>query len=110
MPAAGSTWEIRLVRPGGTPPNRPHIGKALAALDRDPFQFAHLLHRETAALTAETAVLDAAERRVRLVRHGAIVEMNHAGVEAEGELHRFLHVIGDDAGGEAVIRVVGVGQ
>src|ERR1700733_14896885 len=100
-------------RTGRLPDRRPinalcsHRKGALAALDGDPFQFGHLFHRETAALTTKTAVLDPAERRVRFVRHRAIVEMHHPRFEAEGELHRFLHVVGDDASGQAVVGVVG---
>src|ERR1700691_703982 len=75
-----------------------HRKGALTALDGDPFHFGHLFHREAPALTTETAVLDPAKRRVRLVRHRAIVQMHHPRFEAEGELHRFLHVGGDDAG------------
>jgi hypothetical protein len=41
--------------------------RALPALDRDPFEFGHLLRREKPAVMTKTAVLDARERRVRLV-------------------------------------------
>jgi hypothetical protein len=44
---------------------------------------------------------------MRLVRNGAVVDMHHTSIKLESEVEGLLHVVGDDAGGQPIGRVVG---
>ena len=55
-----------------------HRESALSALHGDPFHFGHFFHREP-------TVLASAERNMRLIRNGAVIEMDHARLQSEGE-------------------------
>src|SRR5713101_9214093 len=68
---------------------------ALPPLHRDPFEFGHFFHRKPTTLTTVTAVLDAPKRYMRLVRDGAVVEMDHSGIQPERKIEGLLHIIGN---------------
>lgn len=55
----------------------------LAALYGDPFHFRHFFHRKPAAFATKAAVLDAAKWNVRLIRDGAVVDVDHSRFELE---------------------------
>src|SRR5690606_20465705 len=77
-----------------------------AALERDPAQLRELIDARTAAVTAEAARPDAAERHVRLVVDRAVVHVRHAGMQPASDGETALLVTGDDAGRQAVLGVV----
>src|SRR5512134_2111966 len=77
-----------------------------AALERDPARLGELVDTRTAAVSAEAAPTHAAERHVRLVVHGAVVDVRHAGVQSARDREAALLVARDDAGREAVLGVV----
>src|SRR5215212_5179796 len=79
---------------------------ALAELERDPLHLHHFLDRCHAAFAAEPAVLNAAERNVRLVRQCRVVDMDHARVHALRKLECFLQIVCHDCRGETVRGVV----
>src|SRR5712672_2115495 len=84
-----------------------HREGALSPLHRDPFELGHFFHRKATSLTTVTAVLDAPKRYVRLVRDGAVVEMDHPGIQPEREIEGLLHIIGDHTRRKSVVGGVG---
>ena len=55
----------------------------LAKLNRDPLHFGHFLDGITPALAPEAAVLYTAERHMGFIGYGAVVDVHHAGLEAQ---------------------------
>ena len=76
------------------------------ALHRQPAQLGKLIQRRAAAEPAAAAVLDAAERHLRLVVHRLIIDMHNPGLNALGDCQALIEVAGDDARGKAVPRVI----
>src|ERR687891_257359 len=68
-----------------------------------------LLEALLAALAADARLLDAAERRP-CVRHHALVQADHAGLEALADADRALDVAREHVGHQAVLGVVGAGD
>ncbi len=59
------------------------------------FELRHFLHAITTAFPTYTAVLNAAEWYVGFGVNGAIVDVPHTRLQALGELHGLLRIIGD---------------
>src|SRR3954454_15951539 len=72
------------------------------ALDGDPAQLGELVHRRLAAEAPPARVLDAAERHLRLVADGLVVDVDDAGVDPLRECEAAVDVARDDAGAETV--------
>ena len=71
-------------------------------LQGDPAQLGELVHHRRAAEAAEAAVLDAAERHLRLVADRLVVDVDDSGFDPSGERKAAVGVARDDPGGEAV--------
>src|SRR5919198_5669875 len=74
--------------------------------NRDVLDLEVLLDPLEAALAADAGLLDAPERSAG-VRHHALVEPDHAALEALDHAQTALQVARVDVGDEAVLRVVG---
>src|SRR5690242_16007042 len=73
-----------------------------AALDGHPLHLRELVHRERAAEPAPAAVLDTAERHLRLVVDGLVVDVDDPGLEPAGDREPAVGVGRDHAGREPV--------
>src|SRR5439155_258042 len=76
------------------------------ALHRDTAQLRELVHDGRAAEPAETAVLDAAERHLRLVADGLVVDVDDPGVDQLRKREATVDVLRDDPRREPVGRRV----
>src|SRR5487761_1446484 len=74
---------------------------ALAA-HRHPAQLGELVHYRLAAEPTEAAVLDTAERHLRLVGDGLVVDVHDPRLDALRQCEAALPVRRDDPGAEAV--------
>ena len=80
------------------------------ALHRDPTQLGELCDRRGTAEPTPARVLDAAERHLRLIADGLVVDVDDARVDLGGQRKPALGIARDDAGGEAVARRVRPGN
>src|SRR5437868_13354234 len=64
------------------------------ALNRDPAHFRELVHRLRATEPAVAAVLHAAERHLRLIVDGLVVDVNDAGLDSLRQGKRTIRKIG----------------
>src|SRR5690242_17681248 len=71
-------------------------------LDRDPPQFSEFLERGTAAEAPEAAGLHAAERHLRLVVDGRVVDVTDTALDPLCKLESGRHVFAEDRGAESV--------
>src|SRR5438552_2704934 len=76
------------------------------AAHRDPAELGELVDDGLSAEAAEAAVLDSAERHLRLVRDRLVVDVHDARLDPLRERKATLTVAGDDAGAEPVRRRV----
>lgn len=81
-PPAGRWWASEGMSPVAWPGSVRELGAA--SVDRDPLQRRELVQGPVAVETAETGLPLAAERQVRLVGDGRLVDVDHAGVDTFG--------------------------
>src|ERR671923_762990 len=74
--------------------------------DSDPAEFRELLDRRRTAETSPAAVFDAAERHLRLVAYGLVVDVDDARLDPLRERETFVGVARDDPRREPVRRRV----
>src|SRR5512133_471686 len=74
--------------------------------DGDPAELGELVDDRGAAEAAEAALLDAAERHLRLVADGLVVDVDDARVDPLRELEAAVRVAGDETRREPVARRV----
>src|SRR5688572_8322769 len=84
------------------------LASLLSKIERDEPFFGHLLHRVLRAFAPLAALLDAAERHQVDAAARCIVDVEEADRQPPRRVHRAGHVPGEDAGGQAERRGVGL--
>src|SRR5450631_3284989 len=80
------------------------------ALHSDPPELRELVERERATEASPTAVLDTAERHLRLVMDGLVVDVHDAGIDPVRHRHAAVCVAREDACGQPIAGRVGARQ
>src|ERR1017187_8324895 len=93
----------------GFPP-RPTTSNGIVggrAADRHPAKFGEFLKAGFAAEATVAAVLDSAERHLRLIVNGGAIDVADSGFEALGHSEGFVYVAAEDGARQTVRRVIG---